>query len=359
MSIFQTAVLNKYLAGIADETKDAYVRFKAHFGNPQIQATLREIKEEEYQEGFLRDLFVNVLGYTLKPNAEFNLLLEKKNETDSKKTDGAIVKSNGTDVVGVIELKDHKTIDLSKVEDQAFGYKNSHRNAVYVIISNFEKLRFYIENKVDFEEFNLFTLDEKAFQKLWLCLSWNSISKDLPRKIKSDSSFKEEEITKEFYKDYSEFKRDLFFSLLKNNPQRDRLALFKNSQKLLDRLLFIFFAQGRGLLPPNAINDIVIKHWKIRKLWEKHLTLYSSLVIFFDWLDRGNPDSEINHYNGGLFKKDEIIDSLKIDDSFFEKWLIKFSGYDFESDVDINILGHIFEHSLTEIEEIEKTIKNG
>ena len=45
----------------------------------------------------------------------------------------------------VIELKDGKTTNLKKVEAQAFGYKSQHRDATYVIISNFEKLRFYID----------------------------------------------------------------------------------------------------------------------------------------------------------------------------------------------------------------------
>jgi len=34
--------------------------------------------------------------------------------------------------------------------------------------------------------------------------------------------------------------------------QVDKLTLFKKSQKLLDRFLFIFFAEDRGLIPPNA-----------------------------------------------------------------------------------------------------------
>ena len=39
---------------------------------------------------------------------------------------------------------------------------------MYVITSNFEKLRFYINNAVDFEEFNLFTLTESEFELFYL-----------------------------------------------------------------------------------------------------------------------------------------------------------------------------------------------
>jgi len=43
---------------------------------------------------------------------------------------------------------------------------------------------------------------------------------------------------------------------------------------------------------------------------------------------------------------------LKIDDIVLEKDSLKLSKYDFNTEVDVNILGHIFEHSLNEIEEI-------
>jgi len=37
--------------------------------------------------------------------------------------------------------------------------------------------------------------------------------------------------------------------------------------------------------------------------------------------------------------------------------LLKLSEYDFNTEVDVNILGHIFEHSLSEIEEITAEIE--
>ena len=51
----------------------AYAKFSAHFHDPSIQANIQEAKEEQYQEGFLRDLFVNVLGYTLNPQKGYEL----------------------------------------------------------------------------------------------------------------------------------------------------------------------------------------------------------------------------------------------------------------------------------------------
>jgi hypothetical protein len=134
MALFQKSVLNQYIRTL-DKSKvaDAYAKFKAHFHNATIQQQIRESKEEQYQEGFFRDLFVDVLGYTLNPQPNFNLTTELKNESDSKKADGAILITSehahlNDIVVAVIELKGTNTTDLNKVTQQAFGYKNNQKN---------------------------------------------------------------------------------------------------------------------------------------------------------------------------------------------------------------------------------------
>jgi hypothetical protein len=41
------------------------------------------------------------------------------------------------------------------------------------------------------------------------------------------------------YADYSAFKNDLWEDMVAQNPQHEPLLLYKKSQKLLDRFLFI------------------------------------------------------------------------------------------------------------------------
>ncbi len=360
MSIFQSIITKKYITSQSDKIKVAYGLFTAYFHNPAIQENILGSKEEQFQRGFLRELFVNILGYTLHPNPNFSLITEQKNEKNSKKADGAIL-VNG-EVVGVIELKDHKTIDLKQVEQQAFGYKNNNRKASYVVTSNFEKLRFYIDNAVEFEEFNLFTLTKEQFAVLWLCLAYENISKDLPKQIKAESVNSENDITKKLYKDYSTFKRELFADMVVNNPAYDKLTLFKKSQKLLDRLLFILFAEDCALLPPNSMKGTVDK-WKVFNddpMNDKQ-PLYSRFQKYFHLLNVGHKDSrvEVFAYNGGLFKPDEVLDTVKISDDILSKHTLILAEYNFSSEVDVNILGHIFENSLTEIEEVANSIIAG
>ena len=355
MQIFQRNILNKYIEGLDNTLIDEqYKTFSSFFLDPERQANILNSKEEQFQEGFLRELFVKILGYTLNPDPNFNLTTEKKNETNSKKADGAILVDGK--VVGVIELKDHKTPDLSKVEAQAFNYKSQHKEAVYVVISNFEKLRFYIDNAVDFEEFDLFHLTRDDFARLWICLAHENIAQNLPKQIKAASLTNEDQITNALYKDYSNFKRDLFDDILKNNPTDDtehKILLFQKTQKLLDRLLFIFFAEDRGLLPPNSIM-LIINQWEKLKEFDEYQPFYNRLKKYFGYMNTGfqGKNYEVFAYNGGLFKPDEVLDGLTISDEVLRDYCKKIADYDFASDVDVNILGHIFENSLTEIEEI-------
>ncbi|QQR98592.1 MAG: N-6 DNA methylase [Sphingobacteriales bacterium] len=353
MSLFQKSVLNQYLKQL-DKTKveNAYQKFKAHFHNATIQQHIRDSKEEQYQGEFLIDLFVNVLGYTKNPQPNFNLQTEQKNETNSKKADGAILKDSNA--IAVIELKGTNTTDLATVAPQAFGYKNNQKECKYVIISNFEKLRFYIDNAIDFEEFNLFTLTENEFTLLYLCLHIDNIFSDLPAIIKQKSTVKEQDITKQLYKDYSDFKRKLFTDIVQLNPQYDKLILFKKSQKLLDRILFILFAEDRGLLQANTIQTILDEFENLKKL-DAYQPLYERFKKHFTYLNNGlkNEKYEVFGYNGGLFANDEILDTIKISDNLLQNYVPILSKYDYETDVDVNILGHIFEHSLNDIEEIQ------
>ena len=84
MPIFQASVISKYLKNLdMDKVDLAFSKFKENF-NPSKIALIKSMKEEEYQDGFLRDLFVDVLGYTLKPDENFDLVREHKNQTDGK-----------------------------------------------------------------------------------------------------------------------------------------------------------------------------------------------------------------------------------------------------------------------------------
>ena len=354
MSIFNTKFL---LTQEQDEEK-----IKKRYLNLQTyQAKASEIKnfkEEKFQTQFLKDIFENCLGYTLDTTdpTNFNLEREKKNETDGKKADGAILINS--EVRCVIELKDQTTQHLDKTPsnrelspvDQAFRYFVSHDNAKYVIVSNFSELRFYIGNKTTFEKFDLFTANFDEFKRLHLLLSFESISTDLPLKLKEKFATHEREISNKFYKDFSVFRLTLFKNICKNNASIDKNRLLSLTQKLCDRFVFILFAEDRGLLRLRTIAEIKDKFQN----QVTELSFYDFYKIYFKAIDEGSERLDIKRYNGGLFATDTELDALKIDDSVLEAQFL--SDYDFLSDIGVNILGHIFESSLNDLEELNAQI---
>lgn len=337
-------------------------KLKKRYVNLQIyQAKASEIKnfkEEKFQTQFLKDIFEDCLGYTLDTTnpINFNLEREKKNESDGKKADGAIL-ING-EVRCVIELKDQTTQHLDKTPsnrelspiDQAFRYFVSHDNAKYVVVSNFNELRFYIGNKTTFEKFDLFTANFEEFKRLHLLLSFESIGTDLPLKLKEKFATHEREISNKFYKDFSAFRLTLFKNICKNNAIIDKNRLLSLTQKLCDRFVFILFAEDRGLLRLRTIAEIKDKFQN----QVTELSFYDFYKIYFKAIDKGNERLDIKRYNGGLFATDTELDALKIDDSVLEAQFL--SDYDFLSDIGVNILGHIFESSLNDLEELNAQI---
>lgn len=368
--LLQRNIVKKFLNLLSEEqTAKFWAQYQDYFLNEDIQANIHKIKEEQFQEGFLRELFVKVLGYTINPSPNYNLTTELKNEVGSRKADGAILMDEK--VIGVIELKDHKTPDLASIENQAFGYKSKHKDTRLVIISNFEKLRLYIDNAVEYREWDIFNMTADEFRELYLCLAWKQVERGIALQMKEESVSTEDQITNALYKDYSQFKRVLFADIVARNPYQEgsqwaaddkqwQLLLFKKTQKLLDRLLFIFFAEDCLLLTPNSMSQIVDK-WKQLKDLDAYVPLYDRIKQYFGYLDTGHQGKpfDVYAYNGGLFKPDEVLDSLIINDELLAEHTLRLSTYDFESDVDVNILGHIFENSLSEIEEVTQQINSG
>ena len=95
MPLYQNSVLKKY---VKQQDKDAvpkaFKKFAKYFHNSKIQENIRPSKGEEYKGVFLTELFSKILGYTMKPNANFDLVAEYKNEKNSKKEEAQTLKAD-------------------------------------------------------------------------------------------------------------------------------------------------------------------------------------------------------------------------------------------------------------------------
>ena len=338
--------------------------------NSLEKGILSKSKEEEFQGEFLNDIFSLILGAVNKSsgNDEWNLQRESKTKIDGQKADGVIgfFDVNGKDDVrAVIELKG-PTISLDQRQkrsgdtrtpvEQAFNYAPKYgKNCQWVIVSNYKEIRLYRSN--DMTEYEVFFLenlkDDLEFQKFVYILSFEALVGTANKKAKalelSEEYQKNQiEIEKKFYNEYRNIRLHIFENMKENNPETDENTLLEKVQKLLDRFLFICFCEDKGLLEKDFFNTIL-------KKGKDFGSIFDIFKVFCNWINLGNPKENISHFNGGLFKNDDVLNSLNIDDKVFEE-LKKISDYDFDSDLNVNILGHIFEQSISDIEELKKSI---
>lgn len=331
---------------------------------------LDKSKEEEFQGEFLYDIFTTVLRAVNKSDGknEWNLERETKTKLDGQKADGVLgfFDADGKkDVRAVIELKGAKvsldvrqkrTGDTRTPVEQAFNYAPKYgKNCQWVIVSNYKEIRLYRSN--DMTEYQVFFLeklkDDLEFKKFIYILSFYALVGTEKKKAKTIELSEEyqknqAEIEKKFYNEYKAIRLHIFENMRKNNPAVNENTIIEKVQKLLDRFLFICFCEDKGLLP----NEIFYKTLEKGKNFGDVFEVFKMLC---NWINLGNPRENISHFNGGLFKNDDVLESLYVDNEVFEE-MQKISEYDFDSELNENILGHIFEQSISDIEDLKKEL---
>lgn len=331
---------------------------------------LDKSKEEEFQGEFLYDIFTTVLRAVNKSDGknEWNLERETKTKLDGQKADGVLgfFDADGKkDVRAVIELKGAKvSLDVRQKRvgdtrtpvEQAFNYAPKYgKNCQWVIVSNYKEIRLYRAN--DMTEYQVFFLeklkDDLEFKKFIYILSFYALVGTEKKKAKTIELSEEyqknqAEIEKKFYNEYKAIRLHIFENMRKNNPAVNENTIIEKVQKLLDRFLFICFCEDKGLLP----NEIFYKTLEKGKNFGDVFEVFKMLC---NWINLGNSRENISHFNGGLFKNDDILESLYVDNEVFEE-MKKISEYDFDSELNENVLGHIFEQSISDIEDLKKEL---
>ena len=321
---------------------------------------IKDYNEEQLQARFATEVFEKTLGYKNSFNETWEYELERKTDVDGQKPDVVLGEftSNESKVMAVVELKDFKYYDLDKKQnrvgdkrtpvEQGFGYAPKFGgNCRWVLISNFNEIRLYDKNDENqYERFYIEDLeDDFEFKRFLYLLSKENI---LDRKLDNliDLKIKEEEkIEREFYTKYKTIRSKIVSQVIEDNRTYNADVLIEKSQKLLDRFLFIAFCEDKNIIPANSYKTMVLSS-------NENLTKHELFTMLCRNIDKGNKQKGINKFNGGLFKYDEILDDLVLDDVIFTE-LITLADYDFNTDVDENILGRIFEQSISDLEELK------
>ncbi|MBF0714888.1 type IIL restriction-modification enzyme MmeI [Gemelliphila palaticanis] len=323
-----------------------------------------EYKEEQLQKDFINLIFRVLLNYNdIFQNSEnWNLETEHKTDVDGQKADAILEEFSNNDkkVFAVVELKDPNYRDLDKKQnrqsdkrspiEQAFGYapKYSGGQRKWIIVSNFNEIRLY--DQLSLSEYEVFYIenlldDYELSRLLYLMSKEHIIENKLFNKV--DLKIKEEEsIEKKFYNKYKKIRYDIIKEIINSNNDQPKNILIKKHKNYWIDFLFIAFCEDKNFIPTNIFRTIIESSNNIITKSDAFRTLCS-------WINTGNKSKGINKFNGGLFKEDDILDNLTIPDIVFDN-LIEIANYDFSTDVDENILGHIFEQSLSDLEELKK-----
>ncbi|MBO0360098.1 Eco57I restriction-modification methylase domain-containing protein [Hymenobacter sp. BT186] len=338
---------------------------------------VRSHKEEALQAEFLNLLFGQVLGYEYQATTHRQLQLELKTLTDGTKPDGALGDfvaapggSLGGPVRAVVELKDARTALDAKQRggagkgrqetpvEQAFSYPSKFGGQCrWVLVSNFVELRLYAaQDQSRAEVFNLETLPDQPEQLrrfFALLLPAHLLPPAGRAEAPLDEALQQRQqeemkITKAFYKDYSAARRQLLDHLIEQNPAVPPLELLAHTQKLLDRVIFVCFCEDKNIIPRLTFRRLLdaVRQNVFDPADDK---VYRTVRGLFRSIDEGNPAANINRFNGGLFAADAALDALVIKDRTLTP-VIQLEQYDFASDLNVNILGHIFEQSLSDLE---------
>lgn len=336
--------------------------------------SLKTDKETSREQAYNQDFFIKILGYKEKPAVPFSL--EPKATTEKGQLPDAVLSYTNAakdikNIAAVVELKG-ASIELDRPQrregnmspvQQGFKYKTQYRNCPFVIVSNFWEFRLYHDNQLDYE---LWTLDDLVdpeddylkFKTFYTLLHSDNLT--TPKGASktegwlSDIRFEQEEIGKKFYKIYREARLELLRDIYQHNDSvRSDIEMgIEKAQKIIDRIVFACFAEDRGLLPDDTLKRVI----QAADNSTFGGSLWSTLKAFFEAIDSGSDKLEIpDGYNGGLFASDQVLNSLKISDASLRK-VANISDYNFVEDLSVNILGHIFEQSISDLEEIKSKV---
>lgn len=345
-------------------------------------------KETDLLPDFLADLFCGVLGYTrpVGPSAAFTLAREHHVQVDGKFADAVLGRFGAGEPRFVVALEGKGTRDpldrpfagrrMSAV-DQAYRYA-INLPCDWILVTSMRETRLYHKgsNQQTFERFETVRLArEPARLKRFVFLL--GAERVVPEKgdchldaLLKASQTADRELTNRFYALYADIRRQMLDRLCRENPAAPAAEVLRCAQKLLDRVLFCAFCEDRELLPAETLKRAFQHHdpYNPRPIWENFRGLFRSI-------DTGNAGLNIPAYNGGLFAPDPALDALTVPDEVCESFK-RLGEYDYrparavaDDDppdatttvrqvIDVDILGHIFEQSITDLERLRQELED-
>lgn len=321
-------------------------------------------KETAVRPLFIEAVLLRVLGYeAYDPGAPYTLTHEQSIRTGS--ADVALGQFNIPDkadeIIAPFELKGPSSADLDRIDpgrkrspvQQAWDYAIDAPGSRWVLVSNCLEIRMYAfgRGRDAYETFDLTRLDDpKEHERLWRILSARNLFGGQTDQLLRDTDSAYKAVTNTLYAEYKAL-RERLIGFLRNTGEDgaglDTLKAIEVAQKLLDRILFIAFAQRTDLMEDRLLDKAskLINNFAPQPLWNNFLGLFRAV-------DQGSPRLGIPAYNGGLFANDPVADTIIVPD-----WLaVDIAGlgeWDYRREVPVTVLGRLFEQSITDIEALK------
>lgn len=201
--------------------------------------------------------------------------------------------------------------------------------------------------------------------------------------------FRDQQIETEFYGRYKAFRDQLINTLVTENGSHTSRypgtngRLVRMAQKILDRLLFIFYCEDMGRVlafPPKLLQEFLASRSADPYYDPNATTIWADITRLFHAMNAGTAFGRetIHRFNGGLFAPDPTLDALHVPNRLFCEpnqaqneesiaaapltVLFLSATYNYAAALGegserqalgLYTLGHIFEQSITELEMLE------
>ena len=265
----------------------------------------------------------------------------------------------------------------------------------YGVLTNYKYFVLFDRNKSydKFHKINFLDIknNPEKLKEFIAIFSKEYIEKGFISALEEESQKEELIFTKEFYKLYHETRLMLIKEFRDNCTFKDSLntPIFI-AQIYLNRIMFILFAEDTGKLPQRYFEDTILDILKTKSQITEHTHSASTTIrTMFSSLDKGSETPiKIYAFNGSLFKSNlpetvrfkDLRDKkyfeeehrnsqlkkdtklLKLDEELVSQYhnispiiknILIMASFDFNTEVNVNILGHIFEQSISDIEELK------
>jgi len=375
---------------ITDKQRNATKEWLRLLSNNELE------KEEENYTKFQQIVLQDILGFSLyeivpqRDNLDFSII-------DAKSQRSLGIEAKGNSVKDLFQRQHRPKKEQEIPVLQLYTYMGGEHVYDYGICTNYEKFILLIHNKghskhhlIDFlkiREQNDSLNEEKLKEFVGLFSKQRIFDEEILENLLKESELAEQEFTKEFYKLYHET-RLMLIKEFSNQHDITKDEAIHWSQIFINRLIFIFFAEDNNLIPERIFTKRIIDILKSPSIDENTKSVFDNIMALFNTMNDGSRVLGINAFNGGLFENKfppKIFFMDLKDQKFFEKVkqnpkipkkstlvdieislaarynellnpiiknLLLMDSFDFTSEVNVNILGHIFEQSISDLEEL-------